>query len=266
MSKFLLKGLIIKEPWIDLILTGEKVWEIRGSNTKIRGTIALIKSGSGSVVGLCDLKDVVGPLSLSKFRRSKSFHAIPSNQLKNGLPYQNTYAWVLDNTICLRKPVSYRHPRGAVIWVNLPNTVVKQIYNQNTLKLQGKENEMTILKKDLQALNKDIQALGKTIDKLIAAVEKGETTKVAKKTTAKPIKAKTTKRSPAQKAPAKKKTTKLTATDQVLGIINGSNNGVNTATLMKKTGFDQRKIWSIINRASKAGKIKRAGKGIYIGA
>jgi hypothetical protein len=35
---------------------------------------------------------------------------------------------------------------------------------------------------------------------------------------------------------------------------------------MKKTGFDQRKIWSIINRASKAGKIKRAGKGIYIGA
>jgi hypothetical protein len=156
MSKFLLKGLIIKEPWIDLILTGEKVWEIRGSNTKIRGTIALIKSGSGSVVGLCDLKDVVGPLSLSKFRRSKSFHAIPSNQLKNGLPYQNTYAWILDNTIYLRKPVSYRHPRGAVIWVNLPNTVVKQIYNQNTLKLQGKENEMTILKKDLQALNRDI--------------------------------------------------------------------------------------------------------------
>ena len=113
MSKFLLKGLIIKEPWIDLILTGEKVWEIRGSNTKIRGTIALIKSGSGSVVGLCGLKDVVGPLSLSKFKRSKSFHAIPSNQLKNGLPYQNTYAWVLDNTICLRKPVSYRHKRGS---------------------------------------------------------------------------------------------------------------------------------------------------------
>ena len=61
-------------------------------------------------------------------------------------------------------------------------------------------------------------------------------------------------------------TAQPTATDQVIGIINGSKNGVNTATLMKKTGFDQRKIWSIINRASKAGKIKRAGKGIYIGA
>ena len=125
---------------------------------------------------------------------------------------------------------------------------------------------MTISKKDLQTLNKDIQALGKTIDKLITAAEKSEKPKSAKKTTAKPVKAKTTKKAPAVKAPAKKTTAKLTATDQVLGIINGSNNGVNTATLMKKTGFDQRKIWSIINRASKAGKIKRAGRGIYIGA
>ena len=91
--------------------------------------------------------------------------------------------------------------------------------------LTRKENEMTILKKDLQALNKDIQALGKTIDKLIAAVEKGETTKVAKKTTAKLVKAKTTNDAPVKKAPVKKRTEKLTATDQVLGIINGSKNG-----------------------------------------
>jgi hypothetical protein len=125
---------------------------------------------------------------------------------------------------------------------------------------------MTILKKDLQSLQKEIKALGKSIDKLIAAAEKVEKPKVAKKATAKPVKAKITKKAPATKAPANKGPAKLTATDQVLGIINGSKNGVNTAILMKKTGFDQRKIWSIINRASKAGKIKRAGKGIYIGA
>ena len=58
---------------------------------------------------------------------------------------------------------------------------IKQLpANKKISKLKGKENEMTILKKDLQALNKDIQALGKTIDKLIAAVEKGETTKSCK--------------------------------------------------------------------------------------
>jgi hypothetical protein len=125
---------------------------------------------------------------------------------------------------------------------------------------------MTISIKDLQTLNKDIKALEKKMEKLITAAKKSEKPKIAKKTTAKPVKAKTTQKVPAKKAPAKKKTAQPTATDQVLNIIKRSKKGVNTATLMTKTGFDQRKIWSIINRASKAGKIKRAGKGIYLGA
>jgi hypothetical protein len=124
---------------------------------------------------------------------------------------------------------------------------------------------MAILKKDLQALNKVIQALGKTIDKLIAAVEKGETTKVAKKATAKP-KAKVTKKAPAKKAPAKKKTAQPTATDQVLGIIKRSKNGVNIKTLMEKTSFNQKKVTNILQRTFKQGKIKRVGKGVYVGA
>jgi len=115
------------------------------------------------------------------------------------------------------------------------------------------------IKKDLTALKKDITAIGKKLEKLVKAVEKSET-KVTKASKAKATKA------PTKKAPVKKKNAKLTATDQVLNIIKRSKKGVNTATLMKKTGFDQRKIWSIINRASRAGKIKRAEKGIYIGA
>jgi hypothetical protein len=243
-----MKGLIIKEPWIDLILSGEKVWEIRGTDTKIRGTIALIKSGSGTVVGLCDIKDVIGPLSLNKIRRSMPFHAIPSNKISNKLPYPKTYAWVLDNTICIRKPVSYHHPRGAVIWVNLPITVVKQLFNQNTLNLQGKETQMTIAKRDLQALRKQIQTLEKKLDKLVAAAGKAEKPKAAKK------------------APAKRGSKKQTATDQVLGIINRSKEGVNTKTLMEKTGFNQKKVTNILQRTYKAGKITRVGKGIYMRA
>ena len=69
-----------------------------------------------------------------------------------------------------------------------------------------------------------------------------------------------------QKAPAKKKAVKVTATDQVLKIINGSKKGVNVATLVKKTGFNQKKVTNILQRTFKAGKIKRAAKGIYIGA
>jgi hypothetical protein len=57
-----MRGLLIRSPWIEEILRGRKTWEIRGSNTNIRGRIGLIRSGSGLVVGTCDLVDVEGPL------------------------------------------------------------------------------------------------------------------------------------------------------------------------------------------------------------
>jgi hypothetical protein len=44
-------GLLVKQPWIDLILRGVKTWELRGSRTKASGRIALIQSGTGTVVG-----------------------------------------------------------------------------------------------------------------------------------------------------------------------------------------------------------------------
>jgi hypothetical protein len=125
---------------------------------------------------------------------------------------------------------------------------------------------MTILKKDLQSLQKEIKALEKKMEKLIAAAGKSEKPKVAKKTTAKPVKAKTTKKAPAKKAPAQKGGAKLTATDQVLGIINGSKNGVNIKTLMEKTSFNKKKVTNILQRTFKQGKIKRVGKGVYVGA
>ena len=37
-----MRGLLIKQPWIDLILDGAKTWELRGSRPSIRGPFALI--------------------------------------------------------------------------------------------------------------------------------------------------------------------------------------------------------------------------------
>jgi putative endonuclease len=132
--------------------------------------------------------------------------------------------------------------------------------------LKRKENGMTISKKDLLALNKDIKALERKMEKLIREFDKGKKAKVTKKATAKPVKAKTIKRLPAKKAHAKKRPAKLTATDKVLRIINRSKKGVDVATLMKKTGFDNKKISNILHRTYKQGKIKRVEKGIYVSA
>ena len=121
---------------------------------------------------------------------------------------------------------------------------------------------MTI-KTELTAVQKKLTTIKLKVDNLIAVVERSET-KVAKPSKAKAVKAKSVKKAP--KAPVKKKAVTVTATDQVLNIINRSKKGVDTATLMKKTGFDQKKVRNILQRTFKQGKIKRVDKGIYIGA
>ena len=79
---------------------------------------------------------------------------------------------------------------------------------------------------------------------------------------------------PPKKAAAKKTVTKkaapkkpgATAGDTVLAIINRSKKGVDSASVMKKTGFDRKKVANIFARMKKQGKIKSAGKGLYVKA
>ena len=134
---------------------------------------------------------------------------------------------------------------------------------------------MAILKKDLQAVKRDIKALEKKLENLLKAYEPvPKAKKVTKKKAVK--KAKTVKKAPARKAPAKKapakkavarkKAPQATATDKILKIIKRSKTGVDVPTLKKKTGFDDKKVRNIIFRASKEGKIKKSGRGIYVGA
>ena len=118
------------------------------------------------------------------------------------------------------------------------------------------------MKRELTAVQKKLTTIKLKVDNLIAAVEKGES-KPAKASKAKALKAKPAKKAP--KAPAKKKAVTVTATDQVLKIINRSKKGVDTATLCIKTGFDQKKVRNILQRTFKQGKIKRADIGIYVG-
>ena len=119
------------------------------------------------------------------------------------------------------------------------------------------------MKKELTAMKKDLTAISKKLETLIEAVGKSEKATVTKASKAKAVKATPAKK--ASKASAKKKAVQITATDQVLNIINRLKKGADTATLMKKTGFDQKKVRNILNRTFKQGKIKRADKGIYVG-
>jgi len=105
---------------------------------------------------------------------------------------------------------------------------------------------MKNLKKDVQALSKSLKEVSKRTERLINKLEKLE------KSPAKPK---------ARRTPAK-----ATASNTILAIIKRSRKGVDSATLQKKTGFDNQKVRNNIFQLSKRGVIKRVSRGVYISA
>lgn len=139
---------------------------------------------------------------------------------------------------------------------------------------------MKNLKENLQAITKElktlmgkVEQLGKALDKAAKAAISSKTTKkkaapkaAAKKT---PAKKKTASKKPASKKPAKKAAAEAAATgptaiDTVVDIIKKSKNGVDVETLIKKTGYDTKKISNLVYKAKKRGDIKSGAKGIYV--
>jgi Skp family chaperone for outer membrane proteins len=131
---------------------------------------------------------------------------------------------------------------------------------------------MAKLKKDLQAVMRELKALTRKTQGLVKKLDKLEKAQAAGKRKTK-TKAKTAKKAPAKKKVAakkkpvaKKKAAPLTATDRVVNIIKRSRKGVDLPTLMKKTGLADKTVRNILFMSSRRGKIKRAGRGIYVGA
>ena len=125
-----MKGIIIGEPWISKILSGEKTWEMRGTRALYRGPLALIRKGSGQVVGVAALVDTTGELDDDQLRRTFQFHRVPLDHFDQEGRRKWRHAWILEGARQLRNPVPYHHPSGAVVWVRLTPDVVAQVSSQ----------------------------------------------------------------------------------------------------------------------------------------
>jgi hypothetical protein len=122
------RALLVREPYVSLLLTRRKRWELRGLPTKIRGRIGLIRSGSGLVVGECEIADCIGPLNLETLKRTSNLtnkerleiatDGLPPYIHKDGVS-SKTFAWVIERPIIYRTPLHYKHPSGAIIFVDL---------------------------------------------------------------------------------------------------------------------------------------------------
>jgi len=132
-----------------------------------------------------------------------------------------------------------------------------------------------VIKTVVDGLRTIAQGVEKIAEKLEDSVPKEKPkAKPKRKASAKPVrkapakpKKTTAKKAPAKKAPAKKaaKNTKQSATaaDAVLAVISRSKKGVDTATLVEKTGFDKKKLANTIFRLRKQGNIKSVKRGVY---
>jgi hypothetical protein len=95
----MMSALLIRAPYIDWILDGSKVWEIRGSRTTKLERIGLIQSGTGKVVGVADLVDVIGPL-----RRADCISNALGNRLDDA---RKTPALGLDGNLAVAPPARH---------------------------------------------------------------------------------------------------------------------------------------------------------------
>ena len=119
------------------------------------------------------------------------------------------------------------------------------------------------IEKGLESLTQKTRDMQSMLDKLEEALIVEEPQTRAPRKTKKTAK----KRSPRAKTPAtKEKPGKVTATSSVSDIIMNSRKGVSTSQIKERTGFDEKKIWNIINRLKKQGKIKSEKKGHYVKA
>jgi predicted transcriptional regulator of viral defense system len=103
------------------------------------------------------------------------------------------------------------------------------------------------IQKELSKISKDLEKMSRRIQKLTSSIPK-EKSKVKNASMLKPV------------GPLKGK---KTGTQKVLGMIGKSKKGIDAQTLIKKTGFEDKKIRNIIFKAQKEGKIERVGRGVY---
>lgn len=121
------RGLIIREPWLSMILAGRKDWEMRSRSTTVRGSIALIRSGSGLVVGVARLTGCGERLAPEAMRASNHRHGVPAERIDRVIADGWTIPWQLEGARALSSPLPYRHPKGAVVWVRLDPEVVSEM-------------------------------------------------------------------------------------------------------------------------------------------
>jgi len=132
---------------------------------------------------------------------------------------------------------------------------------------------MIPLRMVLQSIEKGLKILTRRTEDMQRLLDKVESSEAGygggRESEERKSRARGTAKTTAKRRPPKKqgKTSKgATDTDAVLNVIRQSGAGATTAEIKERTGFSERKIWSIVAHAKRQGKIKSNKKGVYVTA
>lgn len=100
-----------------MIIRGEKKWEIRKTNTRVRGYVLIISEGYA--IGRAKLVDVLGPFSVEELSKYYDYHKVDERFLEEYSGGKKLYAWVFEEPEEFEEKIKVNVRRGAQIWVRL---------------------------------------------------------------------------------------------------------------------------------------------------
>ncbi|CAE7243646.1 MSH4, partial [Symbiodinium pilosum] len=110
-------ALTVKPEYLCLILCGKKRWELRTKPCRLKGTVALVASGTSMVWGLCDIAGCRFH-TLPDLQTHFAKHCLAAEVLQS-FAREGAYAWRLRRPRILAKPLWIDRARGSVSWVRL---------------------------------------------------------------------------------------------------------------------------------------------------
>jgi predicted transcriptional regulator len=102
----------IDDKWVNMILSGNKTWEIRRANIKIREKIALGNTKTKRVVGNATIVDSV-EMTVEELKNHNDKHQANDFLDNYARGRQTLFAWVLDDVKVEAKPKPYSYSTGS---------------------------------------------------------------------------------------------------------------------------------------------------------
>ncbi|MBU8543410.1 MULTISPECIES: ASCH domain-containing protein [Roseomonadaceae] len=114
-------ALVIVEPYASLIVSGAKTLELRSTTShKVGQVIGIIAKGTGTVIGVVRIDDVIGPVTRDELDELRHQHLASAEDLAAHPTWR--FGWRLAGAIRFQHPVPYQHPMGAQTYVTLSTT------------------------------------------------------------------------------------------------------------------------------------------------